>query len=48
LVWLATQVAAEAKHATSAELDRTVRQVFALANRHVRWEFDVLARRLAN
>jgi hypothetical protein len=47
-VRLATPVPAEAKQAASAELDRTVRQVFALANRHLRWEFNDLARRLDN
>ena len=47
-VGLATPVQAEDKPAASAELDRTVRQVFALANQHLRWEFNDLARRLDN
>ena len=47
-VRLASPVQAEDQPAASAELDRTVRQVFALANRHLRWEFNDLARRLDN
>jgi hypothetical protein len=45
-VRLAAPVQAEDKPAASAELDRTVRPVFVLANRHTRREFDDLARRL--
>jgi hypothetical protein len=45
-VRLAAPVQAEDKPAASAELDRTVHQVFALANQYMRWEFDDLARRL--
>ena len=45
-VRLATPVHAEDKPATSAELDRTVRPVFVLANQHRRWELNNLARRL--
>jgi hypothetical protein len=43
-VRLATPVQAEDKPAASAELDRTVRQVFALANQHMRWGLNDLAR----
>ena len=42
----ATPVQPKDKPAASAELDRTVRQVFALANQHGRWERSDLARRL--
>jgi RNA polymerase sigma-70 factor (ECF subfamily) len=45
-VRLATNVRAEDKPAPSAELDRTLRLVFVLANQHRRWELDVLAGRL--
>jgi RNA polymerase sigma-70 factor (ECF subfamily) len=45
-VRLATPVQAEGKPAASAELDCTGRQVFALANQHMRWELNDLARRL--
>src|SRR5262245_16731587 len=45
-VRLATPVQAEDTPAASAELDRTVRQSFALADQHMRWEFNDLARRL--
>jgi RNA polymerase sigma-70 factor (ECF subfamily) len=45
-VRLATPVQAEDQPAASAELDRTVRPGFALANQHRRWELDDLARRL--
>src|SRR5262249_38482185 len=44
-VRLATPVQADDKPAASAELDRTVRQVFVLANQHRRWELNDLARR---
>jgi RNA polymerase sigma-70 factor (ECF subfamily) len=44
-VRLAAPVQAEDKPAASAELDRTVRPVFVLANQHRRWELDDLARR---
>jgi hypothetical protein len=47
-VRLASPVQAADKPAASAGLDRTVRQVFALANHHLRWEFNDLARRLDN
>ena len=47
-VRLASPVQAEDQPAASAELDRTVHQVFALANQHQRWEFNDLARRLDN
>ena len=43
-VRLATPVRAEDQPAASAELDRTVRQVFALANQHMRWGLNDLAR----
>jgi RNA polymerase sigma-70 factor (ECF subfamily) len=43
---LATPVQAADKPAASAELDRTVRPVFVLANQHRRWELNDLARRL--
>src|SRR5262249_35431945 len=45
-VRLASPVQAEDKPAASAELDRTVRQLFALANGHMRRELNDLARRL--
>ena len=45
-VRLATPVQTEEQPAASAELDRTVRQVFALANQHRRRELSDLARRL--
>jgi hypothetical protein len=45
-VRLAAPVQAEDQPAASAELDRTVRQVFALANQHLRRELSDLARRL--
>jgi RNA polymerase sigma-70 factor (ECF subfamily) len=45
-VRLATPVRAEDQPAASAELDRTVRQLFALANQHIRWVPHDLARRL--
>jgi len=45
-VRLATPAQAEDKPAASAELDRTVRPVFVLANQHGRWKLDNLARRL--
>jgi hypothetical protein len=45
-VRLATPVQAEDQPAASAELDRTVRRVFVLANRHRRWELNDLAGRL--
>src|SRR5215469_6378042 len=41
-VRLATPVQAENKPAASAELDRTVRPVFLLANQHRRWELNDL------
>jgi hypothetical protein len=47
-VRLATPVQAEDQPAASAELDRTVRQVFAVAREHLRCEFNDLARRLDN
>jgi hypothetical protein len=43
---LATPLQAEDQPAASAELDRTVRQVFALANQHMRRKLSDLARRL--
>jgi RNA polymerase sigma-70 factor (ECF subfamily) len=43
-VRLASPVQAEDQPAASAELDRTMRQLFALANQHMRWEFNDLAR----
>ena len=43
---LATPVQAEDQPAASAELDRTVRPVFVLANQHGRWELNDLAGRL--
>jgi hypothetical protein len=46
-VRLATPVQAEDTQAASAKLDRTVRQVFVLADQHMRWEFNDVARRLA-
>ena len=46
-VRLASPVPAEDQPAASAELDRTVRPVFALSDQYRRWEFDDLARRLA-
>jgi RNA polymerase sigma-70 factor (ECF subfamily) len=52
LVWraasvqLATCVQAEDKPTASAELDCTMRQVLALADQHIRWELNDLARRL--
>jgi RNA polymerase sigma factor (sigma-70 family) len=45
-VRLASLVQAADKPAASAGLDRTMRQVFALADQHRRWELDDLARRL--
>ena len=45
-VLLATPVQAEDKPAASAELDRTVRAAFVLANQHRRWELNDLAGRL--
>jgi hypothetical protein len=45
-VRLATPVQAEDHPAASAELDRTTRQVFALANQHGRRKLSDLARRL--
>jgi hypothetical protein len=45
-VRLATPVQAEEQPAASAERDRTVRQVFSLANQHRRRELSDLARRL--
>jgi RNA polymerase sigma factor (sigma-70 family) len=45
-VRLVTSVQSEDKPAASAELDRTVRPVFVLANQRRRWELDDLARRL--
>jgi hypothetical protein len=45
-VRLATPVQAEDQPAASAELDRTVRPVFVLANQHGRWELNDLAGRL--
>ena len=45
-VRLASPVQAEDKPAASAELDRTGRQLFALANGHMRRELSDLARRL--
>ena len=45
-VRLATPVQVEGKHAASAGLDQTVRQLFALAHQHLRWELNDLARRL--
>jgi hypothetical protein len=47
-VRLATPVQAADKPAASAELDRTVRPVFVLADQHRRWELDDLARRSDN
>ena len=47
-VRLASPVQAANKPAASAGLDRTVRQVFALANPHIRWELNDPARRLDN
>ncbi len=44
-VRLAAPIQAKDKPAASAELDRTVRQVFGLANQYMRWELDDLARR---
>jgi RNA polymerase sigma-70 factor (ECF subfamily) len=44
-VRLATPVQPEDKPAARAELDRTVRPVFVLANQHRRWVLDDLARR---
>ena len=52
LGWLAasvrldTPVQAEDPQAASAELDRTLRQLFALANQHMRRELNDLSRRL--
>ena len=45
-VRLATPVQAEDQPAASAERDRTVRQVFVLANQHGRWELNDPAGRL--
>ena len=45
-VRLATLVQPEDKPGASAGLDRTMRQVFALANQHMRWELNDMARRL--
>ena len=45
-VRLATPLQAEDQPAASAELDRTVREVFALANQHMRRELNDLSRRL--
>ena len=45
-VRLATPVQAEDQPAASAELDRTVRPVFVLANQHRRWELHDPAGRL--
>jgi RNA polymerase sigma-70 factor (ECF subfamily) len=45
-VRLATPVQAEDQPAACPELHRTVRQFFALADQHVRWELNDLARRL--
>jgi RNA polymerase sigma-70 factor (ECF subfamily) len=45
-VRLAAPIQADDKLAASAELDRTVRPVFVLANQHMRWELNDLARRL--
>jgi hypothetical protein len=45
-VRLATPIQAEDKPAASAELDRTVRRVFVLANQHRRWELHDPAGRL--
>jgi hypothetical protein len=45
-VRLATPVQAEDKPAASAELDRSVRPVFVLANQHWRWELNDPAGRL--
>jgi hypothetical protein len=45
-VRLASPVQAEDQPAASAELDRTVRPVFVLANQHRRWELNDLAARL--
>jgi hypothetical protein len=47
-VRLASPVQAADKPAASAGLDRTVHPVFALANQHILWEFNDLARRLDN
>jgi hypothetical protein len=47
-VRLATPVRAADKPAASAELDRTVRPVFVLANQPRRWELNDLARRSDN
>jgi RNA polymerase sigma-70 factor (ECF subfamily) len=44
-VRLATPVQAEDQPAANAELDGTVRQFFALADQHVRWELNDLAQR---
>ena len=44
-VRLAAPVQGEDKPAASAELDRTVRPVFVLADQRRRWELDDLARR---
>jgi hypothetical protein len=44
-VRLATPVQVEGKHAASAGLDQTVRQLFALTNQHMRLEVNDLARR---
>src|SRR5262245_3483618 len=45
-VRLATPVQGEYKQAASAELDRSVRRLFALANQHMRWQLNDMARRL--
>jgi hypothetical protein len=45
-VRLATPIQADDKPAASSELDRTVRQVFVVANQHRRRELNDLARRL--
>jgi hypothetical protein len=45
-VRLTSPVQTEDKPAANAELDRTVRPVFALANQHRRWELNDLAVRL--
>jgi hypothetical protein len=42
----ATPVQAGDKPAASAEPDRTTRQVFAMGNQYIRWEFNNPARRL--
>jgi hypothetical protein len=47
-VRLATPIQAEDKPAASDELDRTLRQFFALANPHRRSELNDLARRLGS